>query len=76
MSQERTQKNTTTIPMAMINYTTHTALSTSNGCVELRKYFDGSYSAYHKDKHGNVKEVMCAKFGKAQDEYDKLKLEL
>lgn len=68
--------NTTTTPMATINYTTYTALSTSNGCVELRKYFDGSYSAYHKDKHGNVKEVMCTKFGAANGAYEKMKLEL
>lgn len=68
--------NFTNKPMEKINYTTHTALSTANGCVELRKYFNGQYSAYHRDKYGNVKEVMCDKFGKAQDEYEKLKLEL
>ena len=69
-------KNIIKKPMATINYTTHTALSTANGCVELRKYFDGSYSAYHKDKHGNVKEVMCTKFGAANGAYEKMKLEL
>ena len=62
--------------MTNINYTTHTALSTANGCVELRKYFNGQYSAYHQDKYGNVKEVMCTTFGAANGAYEKMKLEL
>jgi len=62
--------------VTMINYTTHTALSTSNGCVELRKYFDGTWSAYFKDKYGNVVEHKCTKYASALGAYEKLKFEM
>jgi len=60
----------------MINYTTHTALSTSSGTVELRKYFDGTWSAWFKDRFGNVVEEKRAKYAAALGAYEKLKAEM